>query len=211
MKKLSLIMSVAAIALFGCQNGENAAQNGQNELGVEETRYGEVMDDARNVRTDDDDFIEFSDNDLADRTREGMELDDDYRRIADNQNRNRNGNNNDNNNTRMEVADRAADRIARDMKEVDQAYVLATDDNAYVATVLEDGNDNNQLTDALKRRIAQKVKETDPDINNVYVSANPDFVDLSNDYVNDVQAGEPVEGFFEEFNEMAQRIFPDAQ
>ncbi|MCY9666360.1 YhcN/YlaJ family sporulation lipoprotein, partial [Paenibacillus alginolyticus] len=60
-------------------------------------------------------------------------------------------------------------------------------------------------------QIAPKVRETDPTIQNVYVSTNPDFIDRINAYVRDVQEGRPVAGFVEEFNEMVQRIFPNAR
>lgn len=53
------------------------------------------------------------------------------------------------------------------------------------------------------------MKDSDQDINNVYISTNPDFVDLTNNYVQDVENGQPVRGFFREFGEMVDRVFPD--
>ncbi|WP_053217104.1 YhcN/YlaJ family sporulation lipoprotein [Virgibacillus senegalensis] len=70
------------------------------------------------------------------------------------------------------------------------------------------GGDNNQVSDKIKEEVAKVVREADDNVDNVYVSTNPDFVNLSNDYVQDVRNGEPVEGFFEEFGEMTRRIFP---
>ncbi|NGY89518.1 hypothetical protein F3K44_01925 [Bacillus megaterium] len=49
-----------------------------------------------------------------------------------------NNNVDDNNQTRLEVADKAADRIAK-LDEVDSANVIVTNRNAYVAVVLRDG------------------------------------------------------------------------
>ncbi|MBM7551172.1 YhcN/YlaJ family sporulation lipoprotein [Thalassobacillus pellis] len=68
-----------------------------------------------------------------------------------------------------------------------------------------------RVSKEMKKQIVKIVKQTDQDINDVYVSTNPDFVDLTNNYINDVNNGEPVEGFFREFGKMAERIFPDAE
>ncbi|MFG6116343.1 YhcN/YlaJ family sporulation lipoprotein [Halobacillus sp. MO56] len=87
--------------------------------------------------------------------------------------------------------------------------------------VRDNGNDNNgmdvgrnedgDVSDKMKKKIADIVKNQNEDIDNVYVSANPDFVDLTTNYANDVDKGEPVEGFFRQFGEMVDRIFPDAE
>lgn len=62
---------------------------------------------------------------------------------------------------------------------------------------------------SLKGKISKKVKETDNNINNVFVSANPDFVDRMRNYGDRIQNGEPIEGLFEEFGETINRIFPN--
>ncbi|WP_199620301.1 YhcN/YlaJ family sporulation lipoprotein [Paenibacillus alkalitolerans] len=109
---------------------------------------------------------------------------------------------------RIQVADRAARKIAQ-MKGIDQANVLVTQRNAYVAAVLDDNR--RPLDRKFEDQIAKQVRAADPNIRNVYVSTNPDFVDRVNEYVNDVQKGRPVAGFFEEFNEMIIRMFPKAR
>lgn len=87
--------------------------------------------------------------------------------------------------------------------------MLVTQKNAYVAAVLDGGQ--NQLSREIEDQIAFKVKETEPSIQNVYVSTNPNFVERINAYVVDVQQGRPITGFLEEFNELVQRIFPNAR
>ncbi|MCY9669571.1 YhcN/YlaJ family sporulation lipoprotein [Paenibacillus alginolyticus] len=109
---------------------------------------------------------------------------------------------------RILVADQAAQKIVS-IPGVKQANVVVTQRNAYVAAVLDDGQ--SQLSREIEDQIASKVRETDPTIQNVYVSTNPDFIDRINAYVRDVQEGRPVAGFVEEFNEMVQRIFPNAR
>ncbi|WP_373232695.1 YhcN/YlaJ family sporulation lipoprotein [Cohnella sp.] len=108
---------------------------------------------------------------------------------------------------RIQVADRAAKKIT-DLNGVRQANVLVTQRTAYVAAMLD--NDQ-QLSRQIEDQIAQQVRAVDRNVQNVYVSTNPDFTDRINNYVNDVQQGRPVAGFFEEFNEMVQRIFPNAR
>lgn len=109
--------------------------------------------------------------------------------------------------SRMRVADQAATRIA-DLADVDTANVIATENNAYVAVKLANGA---RLTNHLENKISNAVKDTDKDIDHVYVSANPNFYQHMTTYGNDIRAGKPVAGFFTEFSHMVQRIFPDAK
>lgn len=108
----------------------------------------------------------------------------------------------------FEIADKAAEKITK-LRGVRQANVLVTRRNAYVSAVLD--NDQQQLTREIEDKIADQVRAVDPGIRNVYVSTNPEFADRTNNYVKDVQAGRPVVGFFEQFNEIVARIFPNAR
>ncbi|MED4241133.1 YhcN/YlaJ family sporulation lipoprotein [Priestia megaterium] len=115
----------------------------------------------------------------------------------------------DNNQTRLEIADKAADHIAK-LDEVDSANVIVTNQNAYVAVVLQDGS-KGEVTDRLEKKIADQVRATDPDIQGVFVSSNPDFVERMRDYGNRINEGAPVKGLFEEFTETVRRVFPNAR
>lgn len=158
------------------------------------------------------------------------------------------------NNTRMEISNKIADTITA-MDEVDTATVLLTDQNAYVAVVLDNGTGygasnlgrnvgkantdrsglmrtpnamgNNATTDRmgrqgpgagdegitedLKTAIAKRVKSVEPNVQNVYVSANPDFVGRMRGYGERFQNGHPVRGMIIEFNTLVKRIFPTAE
>jgi len=109
-----------------------------------------------------------------------------------------------NNTSKMRVADRVADKIAS-MPEVDRANVIVTDNNAYVGARLANGKN---LSRNLERKIADQVKAVDTGINDVYISANPDFYDRMTNYSNDIRNGKPVEGFFDEFTNTVRRVFP---
>ncbi|PJH95196.1 YhcN/YlaJ family sporulation lipoprotein [Bacillus sp. SN1] len=128
--------------------------------------------------------------------------------VTDNVNNNDNNNNNGNNNRKLDVADDAADKIT-DMKEVKHANVIVAGNQAYVAVVLTNGN--KEVGKDLKRKISDKVRDTDKNMDNVYVSANPDFVDRMQGYGERIQNGDPIAGFFDEFSETVQRIFPQAE
>jgi spore cortex protein len=143
--------------------------------------------------------------------------------------------NNNNGETKLEVAQDAADRIT-ELEGVESATVIVTDQNAYAAVVLDgddtvsnndntdetatdtDTNNNNKnnspdqvLSPDLENKIAEKVREAKDNLQNVYVSLDPDFVDRMTDYADKIDQGEPVEGFLEEFTEATQRVFPDAK
>lgn len=110
---------------------------------------------------------------------------------------------------RVQIANQAVEKITQ-LSGVRQANVLVTERNAYVAANI-DANQGGQITRDMEDQIAQQVRAADPNIQNVYVSTNPEFVDRVNTYVADVGQGRPVAGFFEEFNEMVRRIFPNAR
>jgi YhcN/YlaJ family sporulation lipoprotein len=109
---------------------------------------------------------------------------------------------------RIQIANQAAEKIIK-LDGVSKANVLVSRQNAYVAAALH--TNQGQLNRTMEDQIAQQVRATDPNIQNVYVSTNPEFVDRVNTYVTDVKQGRPVAGFFEGFSEMIQRVFPTAR
>jgi len=117
-----------------------------------------------------------------------------------------NVNNRNDNQNRMAVADKAAEKIVS-MREVDQANVIVTDNNAYVAAKLANHN-GNRLEKDIENKISDVVKSTDQNIDNVYVSVNPDFYERTTSYANDIRNGRPIAGFFDEFNTLVRRVFP---
>ncbi|WP_165980011.1 YhcN/YlaJ family sporulation lipoprotein [Paenibacillus dendritiformis] len=66
----------------------------------------------------------------------------------------------------------------------------------------------NGVSSDLKGRIAQIVKKDAPQCDQVYVSANPDFVQRMNQFMKSSAEGRPLSGFANEFQEMVYRIFP---
>lgn len=71
------------------------------------------------------------------------------------------------------------------------------------------GADEAGVTDEIKEKIANKVKSMKSDVRNVYVSANPDFVQRLRSYADRAENGQPLRGLIIEFNTMVERLFPD--
>ncbi|MBT2615261.1 MULTISPECIES: YhcN/YlaJ family sporulation lipoprotein [unclassified Bacillus (in: firmicutes)] len=117
-----------------------------------------------------------------------------------------NNDNNDNGVNGMRVSEDISKRVEA-LKEVSKANVIVTENNAYVGAVLKDGGEKD-ISNDLKERVADAVRGADPSVDQVYVSANPDFVQRMDRYANDIENGKPVEGFAEEFRELVTRIFP---
>lgn len=216
-KKIFGVIAATSIALVGCANNDEAGQRYNPDVlndnnNVEQTRFNNGRSEfSRNDIT--------MDRDIEQRNRDNRN--EGFNNITDNNNinaRDRSGNNE--NRDRYDVANEAAERIADQVDEIERAYVLTTNNNAYVAAQLDNDqhngnrnvrNDNNRgddLTDSVKEEVADIVKSMDNDIENVYVSTNPDFMDLTNNYVNDLDDGRPVEGFFNQMGNMIERLFP---
>src|SRR5690625_1767628 len=68
--------------------------------------------------------------------------------------------------------------------------------------------DGEELTNEVKNQITDIVQSVDNNIDNVYVSTSPDFFDLANNYVDDMDNGRPVRGFFDQIGNTIERIFP---
>jgi spore cortex protein len=125
--------------------------------------------------------------------------------------RNDNRNNNDigNNHSKMRVAEKAAKKVSA-MSEVERANIIVTDNNAYVAAKL-DRSSRNELTTDIENKISRTIKSVDNDIDNVFVSVNPDFYDRMNSYSRDLRDGQPISGLMTEFSDTIRGAFPDAR
>lgn len=204
-KKLVTIGIALTLTLVGCSTQRDDTNNTDN---IEPTRYNEQMNRANDG------------NRPGDGTIYPRGVGDEARDNGDDMNRHeRTGN--------YSVSEEAADRIVDQMDDIDQAYVLMTNRNAYVAALLDTDRaqermddqtnydiaentteEGHILTDDVKNKISEIVQSVDSNIDNVYITTNPDFADLINNYMADVDAGKPVRGFFDQFGNMIERIFP---
>ncbi|MGN7360047.1 YhcN/YlaJ family sporulation lipoprotein [Paenibacillus sp. SAF-054] len=90
-----------------------------------------------------------------------------------------------------------------------------TRSNGYNATTPGTSGTNGTLSDnkddvsmEIKNKISDTIKKSDPSITNVYVSANPDFVQRVSNYATELKNGHPVQGMLTEMSTMFERIFP---
>lgn len=251
--KLFSVIIATILVLMGCQGMDNNTQEGRGN------------DDNAFERT----------RTTHDGNRDNGNMDENNRLTENISDRNRNSNNRASNNRQdqYDVSEEAAERIVDEVAEIDNAYVLTTQNNAYVAAVLDnndttpkdnlsyndrqnssagmnvrnvndrnvkdrtvnEGDSNNrrqdnhmanrrdtasdevekkrdaesdEVTDEVKNQIADIVQDVDNNIDNVYVTTSPDFVDLTDNYINDMNNGEPIQGFFDQIGNTIERIFP---
>ena len=187
MKKISFLLTafLLSVSLMACGNQDN---NNNKTDGNVNTDNNAANEDHQKMNNNEDGELDHQGN--------NMNGNDDT------------ANDNNGNESKMEVADEAANRVS-ELEEVDTATVIVTDQNAYAAVVLKD-NTSEELTDEMEGKIADEVRATDNNIQNVYVSLNPDFAQRLTDYGTRINEGEPIEGFFDEFTETVRNVFPHA-
>lgn len=191
--KTMATVGLASALLFGCGNADNndqfTDQDENRPLGV---RYN-PNDNGNHTAYD-------TDNGMADRD-EAMND-----RMNDNHADNGLMDNGDRN-QKMDIADDAANKVNR-MKEVENTYVMVTDNNAFVAVKLNDTN--GKLNKDLEKKIRNEVKKTDNNIDKVYISANPDFYGRMQGYGDELRNGNPISGLYDEFTKTIRRVFPNS-
>lgn len=202
-RALLTVSFLLSLLLSGCGTENNStddtALQSQDDYELRSVRYN--TNDSIGLNTN---AYDTANNDNNYNAATNRDVDDNARANQDDRTNNiRNVNNNEN---RMDVADKAADKIV-EMREVDQANVIVTNNNAYVAAKLTD-NASNKLSKNVEKKISDLVKSTNRDIDHVYVSVNPDFYNRTTSYVNDIRDGRPIEGFFDEFSTLVRRVFP---
>lgn len=202
-RALLTVSFLLSLLLSGCGTENNStddtALQSQDDYELRSVRYNTndsigLNTNAYDTANNDNNYNAATNRDVNDNARANQD---------DRTNNIRNVNNNEN---RMDVADKAADKIV-EMREVDQANVIVTNNNAYVAAKLTD-NASNKLSKNVEKKISDLVKSTNRDIDHVYVSVNPDFYNRTTSYVNDIRDGRPIEGFFDEFSTLVRRVFP---
>ncbi|MFC5704300.1 YhcN/YlaJ family sporulation lipoprotein [Cohnella faecalis] len=110
-------------------------------------------------------------------------------------------------NSNLELSDAVANKVAT-IPGIDKAYVMITNRNAYVGVTQKAHGKGAVMDQALKDKIADHVRTVSPTTDNVYVSANPDFMGRMENYAAEVRQGHPIQGFITEFNALVERIFP---
>ncbi|WP_096182617.1 YhcN/YlaJ family sporulation lipoprotein [Effusibacillus lacus] len=93
---------------------------------------------------------------------------------------------------------------------IERANVFVAGRTAYVAVNIPNMAQG-AITDQIKTDVANTVRGVEPDIQQVYVSADPDLYNRFQGYSNDIQQGRPIQGIFQRFMETVKRVFPEAR
>ncbi|MGD6857899.1 YhcN/YlaJ family sporulation lipoprotein [Bacillus infantis] len=191
MKKLRwlLIGAAASVLITGCASSNQGSQDGKDgqsgTLSMRNVTDSDATDDANNLLDDEQNNNKQYNNGLED-----------------------NGQNDSDQNNLRNSED--AQQKVEAMKEVDKAVVITAGSKAYAAVKLANG-ENADVNDEMKKKVSDKVQAADQNINEVFVSSNPDFMERMRGYRDDIQNGKPVRGLFDQFSETVQRIFPESR
>lgn len=88
------------------------------------------------------------------------------------------------------------------MKEVIDTNVIISNNNAYVAVVLQQ---RQKLTSKMKNQITDQVKKNHPQIDHVYISENPHFIQQMSEFSRRLKRGD--QNVTEDFNQMLNDYF----
>jgi len=98
------------------------------------------------------------------------------------------------------------------LPDVKKAYVIRAGQRAYVG--IQENRRHGAMTDiseirpALKDRIVSQLKSSSPNLREVYITSNPEYMTRMEAYRNAASSGHPAKEFLAEFNALAARIFP---
>lgn len=204
----SLILAVV-FATIGCTAQPDNLDRTQTRIGIDNNNNAL----RRNNRNDTD----LNDNNMGNITDDSIGREDTMERnrlrnnIVNNGLNNNNFNNNlntdmNNNGNNVELSRRIADRV-EDIQGVNKAYVLISGNTAIVGVDM-DNNAEGQVTRNLKQKIEKAVKRVDNNIDNVSVTADPDLLTRIQNMFEDMDKGNPIRGFTDEFQEILRRITP---
>lgn len=94
-----------------------------------------------------------------------------------------------------------------DIKGVDKAHVVISEKTAIVGLNINKDYEG-KVTDELRKKVEDTVKNTDKDINTVTITADPNLTERIRKVGEDIGAGKPISGLGTEIKEILNRIVP---
>jgi hypothetical protein len=79
---------------------------------------------------------------------------------------------------------------------------IASGKNSWMTT-----ENHENLSHPFKQTIALKIRELQPDVKDVFISANRDFVNQMNVYAQENWMGRPLDGYVQQFNAICDQVF----
>ncbi|SDX55424.1 YhcN/YlaJ family sporulation lipoprotein [Tepidimicrobium xylanilyticum] len=113
----------------------------------------------------------------------------------------------DNSMNNMSTRANAIARRITNLNEVNRCSVLLSGDTAIVGVDIND-NFEGKMSENLKIKIENIVKDMDNNITNVSVTADPDLFTRISNMAKDIREGRPITGFARQFQEILRRISP---
>ncbi|EJO5346272.1 YhcN/YlaJ family sporulation lipoprotein [Clostridium botulinum] len=104
-------------------------------------------------------------------------------------------------------AQKIADEVTK-IDGIDKSRVAISEKRALVGVSISDAAEG-KLTDDLKKKVEDTVKNTDKEIETVAVSADADIYDRINKIADGIKEGKGVEEFGDQFKELFNRIIPE--
>ena len=203
MKNKKFILIVLGIVVLmiaaGCAAQPRNPERAQTRIGLN--------NDNTSIRRDDDDLNNVE-NGLTDkeqiRERNRLQTEDN---LSDLDNLNNQNNRRDSRRDNIgERADRIAKKVAK-LDKVNNASVLISDRMAIVGLDMKSELEGEE-TKNLKEKVEKTVKDTDENIENVTITADPDLFTRISNMAEDIMEGEPISGLGDEIEEILRRITP---
>ena len=189
-----LLISILTVACTAESNNRT-----QTRIGLDREELGIRRNNMRNMDRINDNMMRDLDNNNM--------IDNDVNDFNNNNTNNRIVRNNNNNmNNVSKKAKQIAEKIER-LDNIDEAYVLISGNTAIVGVDMEN-NVEGQVTNELKNKIEQIVKDSAANIKNVSITADPDLLTRIQNMAEDIMNGRPITGFAEQFEEILRRIAP---
>ncbi|NLM43086.1 MAG: YhcN/YlaJ family sporulation lipoprotein [Clostridiales bacterium] len=129
-----------------------------------------------------------------------------------NNNRNNSGSYSPELGTPATEADRIAHAVQR-VQGINNSAVVINGDIAYVGVNLDINENIDSITkiQSIKEQVANAVRNADPGITTVYVSADADFVEKITRMSRELRNGKPIESFKDELDNIVKRVTPEKQ
>lgn len=179
---LLIILMITTISI-GCQPEDEPDQGNDGDI-------------------DDNEDIDDNDNDIIDDAEEDV---DDDMNGNDDDNDDMNGNDDDMNGN-GEGEDISNDIVGMDG--VNDATVVIRDQTAIIGVDAVDATDG-EVSEELRQEIESRVRETNENINEVYISSEPDLFDRIDVVAQDIRAGDPIDEFTDELDDLVDALTPD--
>lgn len=201
-KILFLILAfVLSVSIIGCSNKPQKPMNTKDQIGRDLPNNRDIEKNSENIPS-----IEKNTKNTTPNKNLNKPSNMSKRDTTVNPNNNRDNNIVDKSNNMSKRADTIAKKVT-DLNEVNSSSVLLAGNTCIVGVNIKN-NIEGKTTSDLKQKIEKTVKNTDNEVKNVSITADPDIYKRISNMATDIGNGNPISGFADEFEEILRRITP---